>query len=59
MLKKLKNIKKKIVIADGLLLAAMAVVFGTTYDISPHIGLYVLAVELAAAAIMIIRNGKS
>lgn len=36
MLKKLKNMKKKIVIADGLLLAAMAVVFGTTYDINPH-----------------------
>lgn len=58
MLKKLKNIKKKIVIADGLLLGSMAVVFGTTYDISPHIGLYVLAAELAAAAIMIIRSGK-
>ena len=59
MLKKLKNIKKKIVIADGLLLAAMAVVFGTTYDINPHIGMYVLAAELAAVAIMIVRSGKS
>ena len=56
MLKKLKNIKKKIVIADGLLLA---VVFGTTYVINPHIGMYVLAAELAAVAIMVVRSGKS
>lgn len=59
MLKKLKNMKKKIVIADELLLAAMAVVFGTTYDINPHIGMYILAAELAAVAIMIVRSGKS
>jgi len=59
MLKKLKNMKKKIVIADGLLLAAMAVVLGTTYDINPHIGMYILAAELAAVAIMIVRSGKS
>ena len=59
MLKKLKNIKTKIVIADGILLAAREVVFGTTYDINPHIGMYVLAAELAAVAIMIVRSGKS
>lgn len=54
-----KNVKKKAVIADGLLVAAMMLIFGTTYDIEPHIGLYVLAFELVAAAIMIARSRKS
>ena len=59
MLKKLKNMKKKIATAARLFSPAMAVVFLTSYDINPHIGMYVLAAELAAVAIMIVRSGKS
>ncbi len=59
MLKKIKKIKKKVAIADVLLVGAMVVAFATTYDIEPHIGMYVLAVELAVAAIMLVRSRKS
>lgn len=59
MLKKIKNMKnKKLLIADALLLAAMAIVFAVTYDINQHLGLYLLSGEMLAAAIMIVRSEK-
>lgn len=55
-IKKMKNLRLKI--ADTILLAAMVLVFGVTYDINAHVGLYLLSGELAAVAIMIVRGGK-
>lgn len=59
MLKKIKNIKNlRLIIADTLLIAAMAIAFGVTYDINRHAGLYLLSAELLAAAVMLVRSGK-
>ena len=59
MLKKIKNIKKlRLIIADALLIAALAIAFAVTYDINRHAGLYLLSAELLAAAVMLVRSGK-
>lgn len=59
MLKKIKNIKNlRLIIADTLLIAAMAIAFSVTYDINRHAGLYLLSAELLAAAVMLVRSGK-
>lgn len=59
MLKKLKDIRNlRTIIADTLLVAALAIIFTTTYEINAHLGLYVLSVELLAAAVMLVRSGE-
>ena len=59
MLKKIKKIKNlRLIIADVLLIAALAVAFAVTYDINRHAGLYLLSAELLAAAVMLVRSGK-
>ena len=59
MLKKIKNIKNlRLIIADALLIAALAIAFAVTYDINRHAGLYLLSAELLAAAVMLVRRGK-
>ena len=55
-IKKMKNIR--LIIADAILLAAMLIVFGVTYDINAHIGLYLLSVELPVVAVMLVRSDK-
>jgi len=58
-LKRIKKIKnKKMIIADVLLVAALALIFATTYDINRHLGLYILSAEVLAVAIMLVRSGK-
>ena len=52
----LKKIKK--IIADVILIAALAIAFAVTYDINRHAGLYLLSAELLAAAVMLVRSGK-
>ena len=59
MLKKIKKIKNlRLIIADALLIAALAIAFAVTYDINRHAGLYLLSAELLAAAVMLVRSGK-
>ena len=59
MLKKIKNIKNlRLIIADALLIAALAIAFAVTYDINRYAGLYLLSAELLAAAVMLVRSGK-
>ena len=59
MLKRIKKIKNlRLIIADVILIAAMAIAFAVTYDINRHAGLYLLSVELLAAAVMLVRSGK-
>lgn len=59
MLKRLIKIRNlRTIIADTLLIAALAIVFATTYEINAHLGLYVLSAELLAAAVMLVRSGK-
>ena len=56
MLKKIKNLR--LIIADVILIAALAIAFAVTYDINRHAGLYLLSAELLAAAVMLVRSGK-
>ena len=59
MLKKIKKIKNlRLIIADVILIAALAIAFAVTYDINRHAGLYLLSEELLAAAVMLVRSGK-
>ncbi len=59
MLKRIKKIKNlRLIIADVILIAALAIAFAVTYDINRHAGLYLLSVELLAAAVMLVRSGK-
>ena len=56
MIKKIKNLR--LIIADVILIAALAIAFAVTYDINRHAGLYLLSAELLAAAVMLVRSGK-
>ena len=59
MLKKIKKIKNlRLIIADVILIAALAIAFAGTYDINRHAGPYLLSAELLAAAVMLVRSGK-
>lgn len=59
MLKKIKNIKNlRLIIADTMLVAALAIAFAVTYDINRHAGLYLLSAELLVAAVLLVRSGK-
>lgn len=59
MLKKIKNIKNlRLIIADTMLVVALAIAFAVTYDINRHAGLYLLSVELLVAAVLLVRSGK-
>lgn len=59
MLKKIKKIKNlRVIIADAMLIAALAITFAVTYDINPHAGLYLLSAELLAVAVMLVRSDK-
>ena len=59
MLNKIKKIKNlRLIIADVILIAALAIAFAVTYDINRHAGLYLLSAELLAAAVMLVRSGK-
>lgn len=59
MLKKIKKIKNlRLIVADALLIAALAIAFVVTYDINRHAGLYLLSVEILAAAVMLVRSDK-
>ncbi len=59
MLKKIKKIKNiRLIVADTLLIVALAIAFVVTYDINRHAGLYLLSGEMLAAAVMLVRSGK-
>lgn len=59
MLKRIKKIKNlRLVVADALLIAALAIAFAVTYDINRHADLYLLSGEMLAAAVMLVRSGK-
>ena len=59
MLKKIKKIKNlRLIIADVILIAALAIAVAVPYDINRHAGLYLLSAELLAAAVMLVRSGK-
>lgn len=59
MLKKIKKIKNvRLIVADALLIAALTIAFAVTYDINRHAGLYLLSVEILAAAVMLVRSDK-
>ena len=59
MLKKIRKIKNiRLIVADALLIASLLISFAVTYDINRHVGLYLLRLELLAAAVMLVRSGK-
>lgn len=59
MLKKIRKIKNiRLIVADALLIASLLILFAVTYDINRHVGLYLLCLELLAAAVMLVRSGK-
>ena len=60
MLKKIRKIKNlRLIVADALLIAALAIAFAVTYDINRHAGLYLLSVEILTAAVMLVRSDKN